>query len=137
MNPMLGPTRLSPRRTTTSKNTREIKFSRVTKLSLQAKKFLSHPSVIHQLEAIWTGKIVFHSALDHLHRMKDTRRYSVNTMTDLMLFRRAATLYDARDASLFKLSRLRVPRYKHITSTVSLAILLLLCVGIPYLLQGF
>lgn len=75
---------------------------------------------------------MFHSALDHLHRMKDTRRYSVNTMADLMPFRRAATLYDARDASLFKLSRLRVPRYKHITSTVSLAILLFLYVNMLF-----
>lgn len=85
--------------------------------------------MIQQLEAIWTGKIVFHSALDQLHRMKDTRKYSVNTMSSMMPFRRSATLYDARDASLFKLSRLRVPRYKHITSTFSLAILLFLYVN--------
>src|SRR5208282_2438347 len=38
--------------------------------------------------------------------------------------RRAATLYDPRDASLFKLSRLRVPRYRQFFSTLSLAILL-------------
>ncbi|KAH0613298.1 uncharacterized protein H6S33_009678 [Morchella sextelata] len=106
--------------------------SRISALEIsiraEAKKFLSHPLVIQQLEAIWTGKIVFHSALDQLHRMKDTRKYSVNTMSSMMPFRRSATLYDARDASLFKLSRLRVPRYKHITSTFSLAILLFLYV---------
>ncbi|KAH9834320.1 Ion transport protein [Teratosphaeria destructans] len=38
--------------------------------------------------------------------------------------RRAVTLYDPRDASLFKLSRLRVPRYRQVFSTVSFAIML-------------
>ncbi|GAB1218011.1 hypothetical protein ATERTT37_007257 [Aspergillus terreus] len=34
----------------------------------QAKRFLSHPLVVQQLEAIWAGTIVFHSAADYLHR---------------------------------------------------------------------
>lgn len=34
----------------------------------QAKKFLAHPLVVQQLEAIWAGTIVFHSAADDLHR---------------------------------------------------------------------
>ena len=38
--------------------------------------------------------------------------------------RRSVTLYDPRDASLFKLSRLRVPRYRQFLSTCSFAILL-------------
>lgn len=38
--------------------------------------------------------------------------------------RRSVTIYDPRDASLFKLSRLRVPRYRQFFSTCSLAILL-------------
>lgn len=38
--------------------------------------------------------------------------------------RRSVTLYDPRDASLFKLSRLRVPRYRQFLSTCSLAVLL-------------
>ena len=38
--------------------------------------------------------------------------------------RRSATLYDPREASLFKLSRLRVPRYRQFLSTCSLAVLL-------------
>ncbi|KAI6839358.1 hypothetical protein KC340_g3259 [Hortaea werneckii] len=38
--------------------------------------------------------------------------------------RRAVTLYDPRDASLFKLSRLRVPRYRQVLNTLSLAIML-------------
>jgi hypothetical protein len=84
---------------------------------------------MRQLEAIWTGNIVFHSALDQAHRIKPSQRWpTTGGMNQLMSFRRAATVYDACDASLFKLSRLRVPRYKHITSTFSLAILLLLYV---------
>ena len=38
--------------------------------------------------------------------------------------RRSVTLYDPRDASLFKLSRLRVPRYRQVFSTISLAVML-------------
>ena len=38
--------------------------------------------------------------------------------------RRSVTLYDPRDASLFKLSRLRVPRYRQFLSTCSFAVLL-------------
>ncbi|KAG0129062.1 hypothetical protein HOY82DRAFT_671261, partial [Tuber indicum] len=37
-----------------------------------------------------------------------------------MSFRRATTVYDTCDATLFKLSRLRVPRYKHIDSFTTL-----------------
>jgi hypothetical protein len=45
---------------------------------------------------------------------------------DLVTFwvRRAVTLYDPKDASLLKLSRLRVPRYRQFLSTLSFAILL-------------
>ena len=42
----------------------------------------------------------------------------------LFTVRRSATLYDPRDASLFKLSRLRVPRYRQFLSTCSFAMLL-------------
>lgn len=38
--------------------------------------------------------------------------------------RRAVTLYNPKDASLFKLSRLRVPRYRNLLSTGSFAVLL-------------
>ncbi|KAK5141836.1 hypothetical protein LTR04_002446, partial [Oleoguttula sp. CCFEE 6159] len=116
-----------------------------------AKKFLAHPLVVQQLSAIWAGSIVFHSAADSLHRRpikprvsnarsygaienpsptrlqpsnarrsKQRSPYELNeTMT-----RRSVTLYDPRDASLFKLSRLRVPRYRQIFSTLSFAVML-------------
>src|SRR6202012_4504069 len=98
----------------------------------QAKKFLSHPMVVKQLEAIWAGTIVFHSAADNLHRqstptIRPLRSYgatggsSTSKPTSLSIepqpARRAVTLYNPRDASLFKLSRLRVPRYRNILST--------------------
>ncbi|KAI5848306.1 putative integral membrane channel protein [Tricharina praecox] len=92
--------------------------SRISALEIairaQAKKFIANPVVIQHLESIWAGNIVFHSAYDQLHR--DGRPME----------RRTATIYDGKHASLFKLSRLRIPRYRHIFSTFSLAILLIL-----------
>ncbi|KAK0120400.1 hypothetical protein ONS96_010615 [Cadophora gregata f. sp. sojae] len=130
-----------------------------------AKRFLAHPLVIQQLEAIWAGTIVFHSAADNLHRTQpatpvpDLRRgadgntplikvsdqqggygsmHSPKSPNKAMLqhqeqavqSRRTVTLYDPRDASLFKLSRLRVPRYRQFFSTCSLFILLCLFVAV-------
>jgi hypothetical protein len=126
-----------------------------------AKHLLAHPVVVQQLEAIWAGTIVFHSAADNLHRSKAVQRgltqevrqqhgsrqrlmvpgqnigYGTNAaqspaqpspnkqlQQQQLLTRRTVTLYDPRDASLFKLSRLRVPRYRQFFSTCSLAILL-------------
>jgi hypothetical protein len=110
----------------------------------QAKKFLSHPMVVKQLEAIWAGNIVFHSAADNLHRQSPTtkqlRSYGtsggnstskpVGISLEPQPARRAVTLYNPRDASLFKLSRLRVPRYRNILSTLSFAVLLSLFVAV-------
>lgn len=44
--------------------------------------------------------------------------------------RRSVTIYNPRDASLFKLSRLRVPRYRQIFSTVSFATMLALFIAV-------
>ncbi|PYH99397.1 cation channel family transporter [Aspergillus ellipticus CBS 707.79] len=108
----------------------------------QAKRFLSHPLVVQQLEAIWAGTIVFHSAADNLHRspaqIARNGRQLYGTAPDpgasdasprqeqfnLSGLRRSVTIYDPRDASLFKLSRLRVPRYRQFLSTLSFAVLL-------------
>ena len=38
--------------------------------------------------------------------------------------RKTASLYNVREASVFKLSRLRVPRYKHFMQTMSFAIVI-------------
>ena len=118
----------------------------------QAKRFLAHPLVVQQLEAIWAGSIVFHSAADNLHRApkkvipNQNRGYGATGNRGPVLqaspdrlqpakqrdhldpvsvaTRRSVTLYDPQDASLFKLSRLRVPRYRQFLSTCSFAILL-------------
>lgn len=115
----------------------------------QAKRFLAHPLVVQQLEAIWAGTITFHSAADTLHRKppKKSRKNmdygtiqspgSFRTVTQDQprkgstaqiglepLIRRSVSLYDPSEASPFKLSRLRVPRYRQLFSTLSYAIML-------------
>ena len=117
----------------------------------EAKRFLAHPLVVQQLEAIWAGNIVFHSAADSAHRPQPqlipnqnrgygaigSQRVLKASQNELqpakqrdhkapttVLTRRTVTLYDPREASLFKLSRLRVPRYRSFFSTGSLAVLL-------------
>jgi hypothetical protein len=108
-----------------------------------AKHFLAHPVVVQQLEAIWNGAISFYSSADSLHR--DTRwsenldgsPATVDARTPLLGSlpakegqiqappgRRTVMLYDPRQASVLKLSRLRVPRYRFFLSTLSLAVLI-------------
>lgn len=102
----------------------------------QAKRFLAHPVVVQQLEAIWAGTVVFHSAADSLHRSGNINQHGNfdygatlgpnGNIADPSngTARRSVTLYNPRDASLFKLSRLRVPRYRQFLSTLSFAVLL-------------
>lgn len=118
----------------------------------QAKKFLAHPLVVQQLEAIWAGTIVFHSTADSLHRRpaaeiqhmsrhpsigdrelsprrgrpspQPVKQPSGSLTPVFPVVRRTVTLYDPHDASMFKLSRLRVPRYRQLFSTGSFAIML-------------
>ncbi|KAL9082070.1 MAG: hypothetical protein Q9159_006757 [Coniocarpon cinnabarinum] len=115
----------------------------------EAKKFLSHPLVVSQLSSIWAGAIVFHSAADSLHRYPSrpkithgrhygatytSRAASVASQGNGVpkqpapteTIRRSVTIYDPSDASPFKLSRLRVPRYRQIASTVSYVVMLFL-----------
>ncbi|EAS28590.1 integral membrane channel protein [Coccidioides immitis RS] len=128
-----------------SRSQRHLKGVRISCLEVairaQAKRFLAHPLVVQQLEAIWAGTIVFYSAADHLHRLplRNATRTQYGSLgasvdpangayTDSTSFisRRSASLYDPQDASLFKLSRLRVPRYRQVLSTCSFAVLLCL-----------
>jgi len=112
----------------------------------KAKKFLAHPLVAQHLEAIWQGNIVFNSVADNLHRLlskpllNQSRHYGathpgtagnspyaeVTTSSKLAgeMIRRSVTLYDPGNASIFKLSRLRVPRYRQMFSTISFAVML-------------
>ncbi|KAK4494473.1 hypothetical protein PRZ48_014771 [Zasmidium cellare] len=126
----------------------------------EAKRFLAHPLVVQHLEAIWAGNIVFHSEADNLHRRhrrsKDqTTGYGTQDAhspsalpadsvlsrkargmrpskkaPEPVVARRTVTLYNPRDASLFKLSRLRVPRYRQVFSTLSFATMLALFVAV-------
>ena len=111
-----------------------------------AKHFLAHPVVIQNLEAIWSGAITFYSSADSLHRepppssAQDSIGSSttkVDATTPLLSKvpskqgrphvppgRRTVMLYDPREASMLKLSRLRVPRYRSFLSTISLAVLI-------------
>lgn len=110
-----------------------------------AKYFLAHPVVVQQLEAIWSGAITFYSAADSLHREErgsyversNGSATKVDSRTPLLGSlppkegddatrpgRRTVSLYDPRQASVMKLSRLRVPRYRSFLSTLSLAILI-------------
>ncbi|KAM0245610.1 hypothetical protein ACHAP5_005260 [Fusarium lateritium] len=109
-----------------------------------AKHLLAHPLVVQQLEAIWSGAITFHSSADSLHRepppatgrtangylgKADDRTPLLGHIAQKKSYfippgRRTASLYDPREASLLKLSRLRVPRYRSFLSTISLAVLI-------------
>jgi len=133
--------------------------SRISTLEIairaQAKHFLAHPLVVQQLEAIWAGTIVFHTHADHLHRTPPSGRSTpargfgtapgntselqtagnsrgtpqgINTSPPCS--RRSVTIYDPRNASLFKLSRLRVPRYRQFFNSISLIVLLTLFVAV-------
>ncbi|TQV98814.1 hypothetical protein V2A60_007489 [Cordyceps javanica] len=111
-----------------------------------AKHFLAHPVVVQQLEAIWNGAISFYSSADTLHREEAPTGFyshangSPNKPDDRTPLlgnaaarhaqyhvpngRRTVMLYDPRQASVLKLSRLRVPRYRSFLSTLSLAVLI-------------
>ncbi|OAA61400.1 hypothetical protein ISF_05479 [Cordyceps fumosorosea ARSEF 2679] len=118
-----------------------------------AKHFLAHPVVVQQLEAIWSGAISFYSSADTLHREEAPAGFyshglpngapggKLDDRTPLLgggggaaaprhaqyhvpNGRRTVMLYDPRQASMFKLSRLRVPRYRSFLSTLSLAVLI-------------
>lgn len=101
-----------------------------------AKRYLAHPLVVVHLEAIWKGTIVFHSAADSMHRRRPTisaTAYGTNAHNARLIAstsNRIATIYNPAEASLFKLSRLRVPRYRNLLSTISFAILLLLFISV-------
>ncbi|GKT45599.1 calcium channel YVC1 [Colletotrichum spaethianum] len=104
-----------------------------------AKHFLAHPLVVQQLEAIWNGAISFYSSADSLHREPPPTPTGIKPDSRTPLLgghpqkegqqqsapgRRSVILYDPRQASLFKLSRLRVPRYRFFLSTLSLLVLI-------------
>ena len=120
-----------------------------------AKKFLSHPAVVQHLEAIWAGSIVFHSASDNLHRLPSRPRINHHRQYGALhnpqqggprhhshqgstpspsapteTIRRSVSLYDPSKSSPLKLSRLRVPRYRQMLSTLSYFVMLCLFIAV-------
>ncbi|KAI0155003.1 hypothetical protein GGR57DRAFT_103059 [Xylariaceae sp. FL1272] len=109
-----------------------------------AKHFIAHPLVVQQLEAIWNGAISFYSSHDNLHRAASPKHNPTGGSDDrtpllgsqvfkeqaeqlplhAIPVRRTVALYDPRNASPLKLSRLRVPRYRQFLSTLSLLIMI-------------
>ena len=65
-----------------------------------------------------------------LSRKAQETRTKKRPSTDMHFMRRSVTIYNPRDASLFKLSRLRVPRYRQIFSTLSFATMLALFLAV-------
>ena len=134
----------------------ETRTARISTLEIairtQAKRFAAHPLVVQHLEAIWAGTIIFHSAIDGLHRplmhspLNRSQIYGAARVRAMdksqpvqqrnhealvtTTMRRSVTLYNPQEASIFKLSRLRVPRYRQFLSTCSLAVLLGLFVAV-------
>ncbi|KAI0417582.1 hypothetical protein F5X98DRAFT_374717 [Xylaria grammica] len=135
-------------------NSRErTQFARSSTLEVairaSAKHFVSHPLVVQQLEAIWNGAITFYSSHDNLHRVTTTsdQRADADARTPLLghqsfkeqasqlpvhavPVRRTVALYDPRNASPLKLSRLRVPRYRYFLSTCSLFVMICLFLAV-------
>lgn len=140
-------------------NRRRTQFARSSTIEVailaSAKHFVSHPLVVQQLEAIWNGAITFYSSNDNLHRARGgtqgatsaDRAEDADTRTPLLgrpshkeqtsqlpvhaiPVRRTVALYDPRNASPLKLSRLRVPRYRYFLSTCSLFVMLCLFLAV-------
>lgn len=126
-----GPSRVTPQ-------FRSTRVARVSTLEIavraQAKKFLSHPLVVQQIRGIWQGIIVFHSESERNYKAFGHMTWSGSggnkQKAPEMLARRTASLYNAQQAGVFKLSRLRVPRYRYISSMISLGVLLALYVSV-------
>ncbi|KAK4126220.1 hypothetical protein N657DRAFT_569196 [Parathielavia appendiculata] len=119
-----------------------------------AKHFVSHPLVVQQLEAIWNGAISFspptevfqpQGSASSIASSNPSRRHSTVRspllgdrrakespvgLPSSFVGRRPVTLYNPRTASLFSLSRLRVPRYRQFFSTGSLAVLICLFLAV-------
>nr|POE46739.1 calcium channel yvc1 [Quercus suber] len=80
------------------------------------------------------GTIVEHSPstlpADAVTSRKSQKSSAMKRLAEKPVTRRSVTLYDPREASLFKLSRLRVPRYRQVFSTFSFATMLGLFIAV-------
>lgn len=97
-------------------------------ITCEAKKFLAHPVVTQVMESIWNGSIMFQSSLHKLHRVKFANEDEVLAIG--FGRRGPGVTYDYSDASVLKLSRLRVPRYRNILNMLSFCVMLLLYIKV-------
>ncbi|CAK7272374.1 hypothetical protein SEPCBS119000_005091 [Sporothrix epigloea] len=69
----------------------------------------------------------------HQQAKEEPARASIQPLqSQAILYRRTVALYDPKNASLFKLSRLRVPRYRQFLSTCSLGVLICLFLAVLF-----
>ncbi|ANB13997.1 Yvc1p [Sugiyamaella lignohabitans] len=118
-----------PENSSTSQSTQSQLIPRWQRLSTlelaikaEAKRFLAHPVVIQVLEEIWNGSIMFQTSMHKLHRVKFANEEEV--LASQFGRRGAGIRYNYSDASILKLSRLRVPRYRHLLNLASFCVLL-------------
>lgn len=108
------------------------RWQRISTLELaikaEAKRFLAHPVVTQVLEEIWNGSVMFQSSMHKLHRA----RFDDDEALALAAYGRRGPgiRYRYEDASILKLSRLRVPRYRHVVNLLSYCALLCLYVAV-------
>jgi hypothetical protein len=93
-------------------------------IKAEAKRFLAHPVVIQVLQEIWNGSIMFQSSIHKLHRVKFANEEEI--IASGYGRRGPGIRYKYEDASILKLSRLRVPRYRHLLNLASFCVLLAL-----------
>ncbi|ODV89015.1 hypothetical protein CANCADRAFT_132864 [Tortispora caseinolytica NRRL Y-17796] len=86
-------------------------------IKAQAKAFLSHPMIIHLVEELWSGSVVMSSSVDNFHRIAASDSELIASLA--FSARDSAVRYNYENASIFKLSRLRVPLYRQWISTFS------------------
>ncbi|KAG5358408.1 hypothetical protein CJU89_4968 [Yarrowia sp. B02] len=111
------------------------RYQRISALEMAikagAKHFLAHRIVVHVVQEIWDGSIMFQSSMDKLHRRKKPDNLFTRELIGYGR-RGPGVKYCYEDASLFKLSRLRVPRYRHTIGIVTFAVLIVLYLGVLY-----
>ena len=110
------------------------RWQRISTLELaikaEAKRLLAHPAVIQILEEIWNGSVMFQSSMHKLHRARFSNEEEV---VDAGYGRRGPGIrYRYEDASILKLSRLRVPRYRHFLNLASFCVLLALYIMVLF-----
>lgn len=111
------------------------RYQRISALEMAikagAKHFLAHRIVVAVMQEIWDGSIMFQSSMDKLHRRKKPDNVFSRELVGYGR-RGPGVKYAYEDASLFKLSRLRVPRYRHSIGIVTFFVLIVLYLGVLY-----